>query len=62
MRSRAVPVLASLLTLALTSCDSRPAEEGGGSGEPTSGAHTVHLAGPLAKPIACGECHDGPSR
>ena len=58
MRSRVVPVLASLLTLALASCDSRPAEEGGGGIVPISGAHTVHITGIIAKPIDCGECHD----
>lgn len=58
MRSRAVAVVVSLLSLALTSCDSRPAEEGGGGVVPVSGAHTAHITGIIAKPIDCGECHD----
>lgn len=59
MRLRVPTLFAALAALGLTSCDARPAAEGGGSGEPTSGAHAVHLVGPIAKVISCGECHDG---
>ncbi len=59
MRSSATAILVSLAAFGLTSCDAREAAEGGGSGEPTTGAHTVHLEGPLARTISCGECHNG---
>jgi hypothetical protein len=58
MRSSLAAVLATILVLGLTSCTAREAS-GGGGGDPTSGAHTVHLAGPIAKVISCGECHNG---
>jgi predicted CxxxxCH...CXXCH cytochrome family protein len=58
MHSRVVPVLASLLALALASCDSRPAEGGGGGLVPISGAHTIHLTGTIAQPIGCAQCHN----
>ena len=58
MRSRVVPALATLAVLGLASCESRPASGGGGGGGPTTGAHTIHLTGTIAEPIACGQCHD----
>ncbi len=59
MRSSTIAVLLSLSSLGLISCDARKAEEGGSNGGPTTGAHPAHLDGPLAKTIACGECHNG---
>jgi predicted CxxxxCH...CXXCH cytochrome family protein len=58
MRSFVVIVVPSLLLLCTAACDSRPAEEGGGGIDPTTGAHTVHLEGTIAEPIACSQCHD----
>jgi predicted CxxxxCH...CXXCH cytochrome family protein len=59
MRSSIPVTLIALATLGLASCDGRPAVEGGSSGDPTTGSHTVHLTGPVASTISCGECHNG---
>ena len=59
MRSSIPVTLIALATLGLASCDARPAVEGGDNGNPTTGSHTVHLTGPVASTISCGECHNG---
>ena len=57
--SSSIPnTLIALAALGLASCDARPAQEGGSTGVPTSGAHTVHLVGTFAPGLSCGDCHD----
>ena len=59
MRLGRTAILVTVTGLGLASCSAREASEGGSGGEPTTGAHTVHLSGPIAKVISCGECHNG---
>ena len=59
MRSIVPPIVALILGLGLVACESRPASDGGGGIEPTSGAHTAHLhPGAFAEPMVCGQCHN----
>ena len=58
MSSSIPTTLIALAALGLASCDARPAQEGGSTGVPTSGAHTVHLVGSFAPGLSCGDCHD----
>ena len=55
MHRLVVPFLAVLLVLA--GCNGRPASEGDDNGQPITGAHPIHLAGPISQPLSCGECH-----
>ena len=56
MDIRRIAIL-SVACLGLAACNSRPAEESSDNGGPITGAHQTHLQGPIARPIACGQCH-----
>ena len=59
MRPSFLAIVVTLAGLGLAACDARPASDGGGGTDPTSGAHTVHLTGTIAEPIVCSQCHNG---
>jgi predicted CxxxxCH...CXXCH cytochrome family protein len=59
MRSSVAPFIVALIGLGLASCDPRSSSGGGGGIEPTTGAHPTHLAGTIAEPMACPQCHNG---
>ena len=58
MRDTRTAILLALTCAGLAACDARKVEGGGGSSDPTSGAHTVHLAGTLARGLSCVDCHN----
>jgi predicted CxxxxCH...CXXCH cytochrome family protein len=58
MRPTRTAILVALTCTGLAACDARKAEEGGGGGDPTSGAHTIHLTGTIARGLSCVDCHD----
>ncbi len=58
MRLTRTAILLALTCVGLAACDARNANEGGSNGDPTTGAHTIHLTGTIARAISCGECHN----